>query len=89
MEDVAGRLSPGRVNPRLEKREAPQTARGFVHRRFRARPPIHGVRPRPARAGEAPPGELREPRAGLMAFLAAGFSPWCLAERAMTSDDGA
>src|SRR5688500_14927459 len=34
-------------------------------------------RPRPTGAGEAPPGELREPRARLIAVLAAGFSPWC------------
>jgi hypothetical protein len=31
---------------------------------------------RSARGGEAPPGELREPRAGLVAVPAAGFNPW-------------
>src|SRR5688500_1293250 len=36
----------------------------------------HARRPVPARAGEAPPGELCEPWAGLMALLAAGFNPW-------------
>src|SRR5687768_4311670 len=38
------------------------------------------------RAGEAPPGELREPRAGLMAFPAAGFSPWWRWVRATMAD---
>src|SRR5687768_9890518 len=40
------------------------------------RAPAGRARARSAHEGEAPPGELREPRAGLMAFPAAGFSPW-------------
>jgi hypothetical protein len=40
------------------------------------------------RAGEAPPGELREPGAGLVAVIAAGFNPWRLVDDAWFTVDG-
>ena len=42
------------------------------------------ARTRTAHEGEAPPGELREPRAGLIAVPAAGFIPWHRGGRAPT-----
>src|SRR5688500_3353830 len=69
----------GAVETAATKAKAPPTARGFAYG-LQRRSPRHGVRARPARAGEAPFGDASAaPETGLMAFPAAGFSPRRLA----------
>jgi len=83
----AGPCRPERVKPRrygLKPAAGTATSPVFARSSQNGASPARVVhartlsrrsRARSAHGGEAPPGELREPRAGLMAFLAPGFNP--------------